>query len=101
MSNQQQTNGAAIASLVLGIVSIVFTFIFFIVGLICGIVGIVLAVKAKKEIAASGQGGSGVATAGLVCSIIGLTLSGIYTLCAVAVGSALGCAGLSLSSMLS
>lgn len=67
---EKKSNGLAIASLVLGIVAIVFNFIGLgIVGLILGIVGIVLGVLAKKK------NPSGMATAGLVLSIIGTVSS--------------------------
>ncbi|MBR2750002.1 MAG: hypothetical protein IKD90_02580 [Clostridiales bacterium] len=64
----------AIASLVLGIVSVVLGLIFSgwgWIGGICGIVGIVLAVLAKK----SHPEQKGLCTAGLVLSIIGAALS--------------------------
>ena len=57
---QKPSNGLAIASLVLGILSIIMVFVYAWVGIICAIVGIVLAVVAKK------QNPSGLATAGLV-----------------------------------
>ncbi len=71
----------AVASLVLGIVSLVFMFIPGIgsIAPILAIIGIVLSVLGKKQLAATGQP-TGVATAGLVCSIIGLVISGIFTL---------------------
>lgn len=56
----------AIASLVLGIVSIVGIFFgLSLIGLICGIVAIILGNQARRE------GGGGIATAGFVCGIIG------------------------------
>jgi Domain of unknown function (DUF4190) len=59
------TNRKAIWSLVTGIL-----------GLLCcgllGIAAIVLGQGAKREIAASGEGGGGMATAGVVLGIIGL-----------------------------
>lgn len=63
---EKKSNGLAVASLVLGIVSIVFSFIpgLIIVGLITGIIGVVLGVLAKKK------NPTGMATAGLVCSIL-------------------------------
>lgn len=50
--NEQSSNGKAIAGLVLGIVSIVL--IFFgaygaVFGLICGVIGIILSIKARNE----------------------------------------------------
>ena len=56
--------GWAIAALVLGILSIVFAWIYVYVGLILGIVGIVVSVKARKLVP------SGISTGGFVCSII-------------------------------
>lgn len=63
----------AVASLVLGIISIVLAIFgsgFQWVGILLGVVGIVLGVQGKKEI-----GQEGVAKAGLICSIIGVALS--------------------------
>ena len=77
-------NGAAIASLVLGILSLVCAFFGYgaIVGLIFGIVGTVLGAKARKEAQ------TGIATGGFVCSIIGTVLSAAMLVCAiVCVGS--------------
>ena len=65
-----------VASLVLGIISIVFAGFGFGVnwlGLIVGVVGIVLAVLARKQPEAQAQ--KGVVTAGLVCSIVGAALA--------------------------
>ena len=77
----------AVASLVLGIVSLVIGAIFpylGIYGAIAGVVGIVLAVLAKKK----GEK-KGMATAGLVCSIIGLVLCVVlYIACAAAAAPA-------------
>lgn len=75
----------AVASLVLGIVSIIFSFFgginFF--GGIIGIVGIILGVYGKKY-----ESKKGMATAGLVCSIIGTVLCFIfYVACVACVGS--------------
>lgn len=90
----QKTNGKAIASMVLGILAVVsiFTGKLAFIGLICGIVGIILAVNAKKEIAVTGEEGKGMATAGLVCSIIGTAIAGIGVVCVLCVAGALGAA---------
>lgn len=74
-------NGMAIAAMVCGIVSVVLCWLSF-VGLAAGIVGLVLSVMARKKVA-PGQNGSGMVTAGLVCSIIGIVLGGIWTTCAM------------------
>lgn len=81
----------ATASLVCGIISVVFAWFGYsaIVGLILGIVAIVLAVQAKKE----GFEG-GLQKAGLVLGIIGAVLCGVMfvacTLCVICVGAAGG-----------
>ena len=63
-------SGKAVASLVLGILAIVFG------GLVLGIIGIVLGTQAKKSFLAEGAP-TGMATAGIVCSIIGTVLGSI------------------------
>ena len=65
---EKQSNGLAIASMVLGIVSLILTCILPYVSWVLAIVGIVLAAIAKKKAK------SGMATAGLVCSIIALAV---------------------------
>ncbi len=78
----------AVAALVLGIVSIVFSFIgLFWLGLILGIVGIVLGILAKK------QNPTGMATAGLVLSIIGVVLCAlVFIACGICFGGTVGLA---------
>lgn len=78
------TKGLSIASLVLGIISVIFFFIFMYVSLVCGILAIVFSVKARGATDADGK--TGLATAGLVLGIIGTALSGIIALCALCVG---------------
>lgn len=68
----------AVASLVLGICSIVFDFILWWLGMILGIVGVILGAVARSK-----NPENGMATGGLVCSIIG-TILGIITLVACA-----------------
>ena len=71
-----KTNGMAVASLVLGIVSwIPFLWIGFIPGLILGFVG-------KSQIDRSGgeQGGGGLAVAGIVLGLIGSAILGLFVL---------------------
>lgn len=65
---EKQSNGLAIASMVLGIVSLILACILPYVSWVPAIVGIVLAAIAKKKAK------SGMATAGLVCSIIALVV---------------------------
>lgn len=64
---QPQGSGKATASLVLGIVSIVFSFLVSIIGLICGVIGVILGAGERVR--------SGSAKAGMICSIIGIVVS--------------------------
>lgn len=77
---EKKSNGMAVASLVTGIVSIVLCWVP-IVGLVCGILGIIFYVKAKKAIDANIALASskGMATGGLVTGIVGLVFSLFYT----------------------
>lgn len=70
MNERSQTNSKSVISLTLGIISIVIP----IIGLVIGIIGVVFSRKAAKEIAFSNDSGSGFATAGLVCSVVGIVL---------------------------
>ncbi|SHG17967.1 DUF4190 domain-containing protein [Ornithinibacillus halophilus] len=70
-----QTNSNAIVSLTLGILSILTPFI----GGILGIIGIVFSRKAIKEIATTNEGGKGLASSGMICSIVGVVLE-IFTI---------------------
>lgn len=81
---EQKSNGKAIASLVLGIISLVLIFTGYgtIVGIIAGIVGLILGINARKE------NPSGMATAGIVLSIIGLAVCAfVFVSCVICVGS--------------
>ena len=84
----QPGKGFAIASLVLGIVSLLFIIFFPLVGLVVSIVGVVCATKAKS----SGYNG-GMQTAGVVCSLIGLIFNGLYFVACVACVGMFGAAG--------
>ncbi len=68
MENKQQN--LSIAALVLGILSIIASWGTSILGLILGIIGIVIAKKAKRE-----ETPNSLMTGGLVCSIIGIAIS--------------------------
>ncbi|SRR6266571_2962722 len=72
----QQSKGLAIASLVLGIIGVVTSWI--IVGLPVSIVGFSLAIPAIR-----GKDGKGMAIAGLVLSIIGVVIAGVLITIAV------------------
>lgn len=85
--------GAAVGSLVCGILSLVLTFFGYgaLVGLILGIIAIVLAANAKK---AGFEGG--MRTAGLVLGILGTIFCGItFVACALCAG-AIGATGVAL-----
>lgn len=86
---QQPTNGKAVASLVLGIISAVFMFfsgtiVLGFVSIILAVIGLVLGVQARREMP---QGTTGMATAGMVLSIVVLALTVIIMVgCATCVG---------------
>lgn len=81
-TNQTQTSGKAIASLVLGILSLIVPYI----GIILGILAVVFAKKAFSDIEALKYGGRGLAVGGLTCGIIGLALYTILLLFAMLIG---------------
>lgn len=81
-----QSKGLSIASMVLGIIALVF-FCFVYICIPCGIISIILggiALATKKA-------GKGMAIAGLVCSIIGIA---IYVICLLVGASLLSSMGL-------
>ena len=90
----------AIASLVLGIIGVVLCFVPIpgggIIGLICAIVGVILGVIARKKAKEAGQP-SGLATAGMILSIISLVIVAIAVIITIAcvgmIGSAVGALG--------
>ena len=77
--NAQQNLPNATTALVLGIISIVGSFCYGIVGLICGIVGLVLANRDKKLYQDSPElyspSSYSTSSAGRVCAIIGIVIS--------------------------
>ena len=82
---QQESKGMAIASMVLGIVSLVlFCFVYICVP--CGIVSIILGgiTVAKKK------PGKGMAIAGIVCSIVGIAVYVILTIIGASILSSAG-----------
>ena len=76
--NAKPSSGLAIASMVLGICSLIFCFCYGFVGAILGIIGISLASASKKQ---NGRF-SGMALTGLICSIVG-TITGLAYFCYV------------------
>ena len=87
--------GYSVAALVLGIVATVLAWFYMIniAALVCGVVGLILASKGKKLAVAAAEP-TGIATAGLVLSIIGTVLAGIgffsCTLCVLCAVSSAG-----------
>jgi len=73
--------------MVLGIIAIL-TSCLPIVGLACGVVGLILSCIGMKKAAAVGGAGKGMAIAGLVCSIIGLLWGVFYLIYWLVVGTA-------------
>lgn len=91
MENNTPKNNAkafSITALVTGILSIVGAFIPIVCyfTLVLGIVGIVFGVKGRKM---SVAGQTGMATAGLVCAIVGTSFSAIGVICVLACASAI------------
>ncbi len=88
--NSNEAGGTAIACLILGIVSAAGAFLpgFSVIGLICGIIGLICASVAKNE-----GDNSGVRTAGFICSLVGVIGCGISVLACVACLSCLGASG--------
>lgn len=87
--NVQQNLPNATTVLVLGIISIIGAFCYGIVGLICGIIGLVLANKDRKLYRDSAelysQASYGTSNAGRICSIIGLIISALIIILVVIV----------------
>jgi uncharacterized membrane protein len=78
-----QNNGKAIASLVLGILAAVCVFFGYgaLLGIVLGIIGLILGISAKKE------SPSGMATAGIVLSIISIAICAIgFIACVACIG---------------
>ncbi|MGF9767997.1 DUF4190 domain-containing protein [Bacillus albus] len=69
MVENAQTNSNSVISLNLGIIYILIPFIGFFGGL-----GVVVARKATKEIVEKNQSGSGLATSGSICSVVGIII---------------------------
>lgn len=95
MNNQNVPGkGAAIGSLVCGIVSLVFSFLLSslvitpLIGLVLGIIGLILASSAKK----AGYN-EGLRTAGFVLSLLGVIFGALVFVSCVACAGCLGAAG--------
>lgn len=83
MNQPGKADGMGIASLVLGIVSIVMSCCITYIGLGCGIVGVILGVMSNQK------NKNGITTAGIVCSIIGIVLSIILIIIGIVFGEVL------------
>ena len=81
--NGGKASGTQIASLVMGIISIVLCCCYGAPSVIMGIIGLVCGIKGNKE------NKNGIGTAGIVCSIIGLLLGLISLIYYIIVGAAL------------
>ncbi|MBO4874936.1 MAG: hypothetical protein J5542_06485 [Bacteroidales bacterium] len=101
MNDQVQKQNApyAVAALVLGICSIVFGCFF--VGLICGIVGLILAKKGYEAYNAAPDqyAGEGMLKAGKITSIIGIIFGALYIVYYIIVVAIIGAAYGSLFAM--
>lgn len=84
----KSNNGKALTSMILGIVSIALCLYWFL-AIPSAIVGLILALIGKKEIAQGKGTNKGMATTGLITSIIGIVLGLILVILAFA-GSGLG-----------
>ncbi|MGD9474309.1 MAG: hypothetical protein AB7V37_04795 [Eubacteriaceae bacterium] len=85
----EKYSGKAIASLVLGIISVLtfWTGNFALIGVVCGIVGMVFGIQIRKAGQNEGFKPDGISTAGLVLSIIGMALSLMgFLVCVACVG---------------
>lgn len=85
-----KTNGLAVASMVVALASLFFVYFCF----IGEIVALILGMIAKKRIKEAGEGGNGMATAGIViaCIILGLWVVGLISV--VAIFGSIGMLGL-------
>ncbi len=90
----QKTDTLAIVALILGIAAIVFGCCITYLGIALGIGGIICSVMSKKKQK------SGMATAGMVCSIIGIVLALIWIIGSVAIMGMLAASGIDLSSLM-
>ncbi|MDQ0297671.1 uncharacterized membrane protein YuzA (DUF378 family) [Salibacterium salarium] len=77
------TNGKAITSLVLGILSVVNVPLLFILSPIFSILGFIFGMLGLKEVKRTGQNGRGMAIAGNICSIVGFVLSVLFIIFAI------------------
>lgn len=99
---QSTGKGFSIAALVLGIIGAIFAW-FGVIGifaLVCSVMGIVFAVIGRKKSFAALGKPSGMATAGLVLSIIGTALAAIGVIACFACAACIGSAAAGVESVL-
>lgn len=89
----QKTDTLAIVSLILGIASIVMSCCVTYLAIGLGIGGIICSVMSKKKQK------SGMATAGMVCSIIGIVIAAIWIIFSVAIMGMLAAAGIDINDL--
>ena len=82
------TNGMAIASLVIAVISFFLAFVA--IGGLGGIVAVVLGVLALRRVKGSGQGGRGLAIGGIVVGALSVLLGIVMTIVFVFVGNVIG-----------
>ncbi len=90
----QKTDTLAIVSLILGIAAILLGCCVTYLGIALGVGGIVCSVLSKKKQK------SGLATAGMICSIIGIVFAVLWIVCSVVLVGWLTAAGFDISSLL-
>lgn len=88
----QKTDTLAIVSLILGIAAIIFGCCVTYLGIALGIGGIICSVMSKKKQK------SGMATAGMVCSIIGIVFAVLWIIVGAAIIGMLAASGIDVSS---
>ncbi|MGM9985779.1 MAG: DUF4190 domain-containing protein [Bacillaceae bacterium] len=79
MTTLTKTNSKSIISIIFGILAMIIPGI----GGAFGIIGIFISLAAKKEIEKTNEGGKAFATAGLICSIIGIVIQFFMMILAV------------------
>ena len=81
LSSRSETNGLAVASLVLGVIGAVLSIL--LGGIIFGVPALICAYKARRQMAKTGQQGASQSMAGIVLGWISVAISGVV---AIAVG---------------
>ncbi|MCQ4636013.1 DUF4190 domain-containing protein [Anaerovorax odorimutans] len=72
---RQAMSEKAVIAFTLGVLSILFIWLFVFAAPVLGAVGIVFGIQARTEAKKTAYGGNGMATVGLVCSIVALVVS--------------------------